>query len=132
MIDVFFGSHKDDVIEAAHEAVLKALEECGLIAEGYAKMLCPVDTGNLRNSISHAVAENENACYVGTNNEYAPYVELGTGIYYPGGRLTPWVYVDENGEFHTTRGNPARPFIAPSVSDHADEYRHIIEAAWRG
>ena len=33
-------------------ALLRGLEKCGLVAEGYAKKLCPVDTGNLRNSIN--------------------------------------------------------------------------------
>lgn len=60
------------------KALLVALEKCGLLAEGYAKKLCPVDTGGLRNSIAHAVAENEQAAYIGTNVTYAPNVELGT------------------------------------------------------
>lgn len=37
-----------------------------------------VDTGNLKNSISHNVNSSENAVYVGTNVEYAPYVHEGT------------------------------------------------------
>ena len=41
------------VKEAMNEATLRALERCGSQAEGYAKDLVPVDTGNLRNSISH-------------------------------------------------------------------------------
>ena len=39
--------------------------------EGYAKKLCPVDTGNLRNSITHVVDEQEPAAIIGTDNEYA-------------------------------------------------------------
>ena len=38
--------------------------------------LCPVDTGNLRNSITHVVDEQEPAAIIGTDNEYAAYVEL--------------------------------------------------------
>ena len=38
--------------------------------------LYSVDTGRLRNSISHAV--DGEAAYIGSNVEYAPYVELGT------------------------------------------------------
>ena len=80
--------------EAFRAACLRALERCGMEAEGYAKDLAPVDTGRLRNGISHAVSEDEMAAYVGTNVEYGVYQELGTGIYAEGGggRPTPWVY----------------------------------------
>lgn len=44
------------VKEELEAAVLRALEKCGLTAEGYAKQLCPVDTGLLRNSITHALS----------------------------------------------------------------------------
>ena len=96
-------------------------------AEGYAKDLAPVDTGRLRNGISHAVSEDEMAAYVGTNVSYAPYVELATGIYAEGGRPTPWVYQDAQGNWHWTRGNPAQPFLAPAVKEHTQTYSNIIK-----
>lgn len=120
------------VKEELEKAVLRALEKCGLTGEGYAKKLCPVDTGNLRNSITHAVDESEPAAYIGTNNEYAAYVELGTGKYYPGGRKTPWVYQDEKGNWHMTDGQRAQPYIKPAVADHAQTYKGIIESELRG
>ena len=87
-----FEDHSAEVLGALDAAVGRALEKCGLVAEGYAKKLCPVDTGNLRNSITYMVNDGEKAAYIGTNSEYAVYVECGTGVYYPGGRQTPWVY----------------------------------------
>jgi len=63
--------NSDIVLEEFETAALRALEKCGLTAEGYAKRLCPVDTGNLRNSITHSVDDEEPAAYIGTNNEYA-------------------------------------------------------------
>lgn len=113
-------------------AFLRGLEKCGLVAEGYAKRLCPVDTGNLRNSITHEVVEDENAVYIGTNNEYAAYVELGTGIYAEGGggRPTPWVYQDAKGNWHYTHGQKPQPFLKPAVTDHTDKYREIINDAF--
>ena len=42
-----------EVSAAIEAAILRGLEKIGLVAEGYAKKLCPVDTGNLRNSITH-------------------------------------------------------------------------------
>lgn len=126
---VVFNDYSADVLNEFHDAVLRALERCGEQAEGYAKDLAPVDTGNLRNSISHRVDPDEPAAYVGTNTEYAPYVEFGTGIYAEGGggRPTPWVYQDDEGNWHWTAGNKAQPFLKPAVADHAQTYRNIIE-----
>ena len=59
------------------EELGKAVEELVLIVEARAKELCPVDTGLLRSSITPVVASWAEA-YVGTNTEYAPYVEFGT------------------------------------------------------
>ena len=124
---VVFNDYSADVLNEFHDAVLRALERCGEQAEGYAKDLAPVDTGNLRNSISHTVDEDDPAVYIGSNTSYAPYVELGTGKYTEGGRPTPWVYQDDNGNWHWTRGNKAQPFLAPAVKDHAKTYKNIIE-----
>ena len=77
------------------------------MAEGYAKRLCPVDTGRLRNSITHALDSGGRAVYVGTNVEYAPYVELGTAR------------------------QKAQPYLRPAAVDHATEYREIIEGELR-
>lgn len=80
-----------------------------------------------RNSISHQVDESEPAVYIGTNLDYMIYQKLGTGKYTEGGRPTPWVYQDDNGNWHWTAGNPAQPFLAPAVKDHQTTYRNIIE-----
>lgn len=118
------------VREEFQAACLRALEKCGLTGEGYAKLLCPVDTGNLRNSITHQVDESEPAVYIGVPQgptSYGIYVELGTGKYYPGGRPTPWVYQDEKGNWHLTHGQRAQPYLKPAVADHVAQYRGIIE-----
>lgn len=124
---VDFTDNSKEVLAAMHEAAARALEKCGLVAEGYAKKLCPVDTGNLRNSITHTVDEQEPAAIIGTDSEYAAYVCLGTGKYADGGRPTPWVYKDAKGQFHWTAGNKAQPFLKPAVSDHAEQYRDILK-----
>ena len=102
-MDVKFTDNSEKVKEELQKSVLRALEKCGLVGEGYAKKQCPVDTGELRSSISHLVDEDQKAVYIGTNSEYGPYVELGTGIYAEGGggRPTPWVYQDSKGDWHT-------------------------------
>ena len=71
---------------AMNKAIAAALEEIGLAAERFAKRACPVDTGRLRSSITHALNMDEEAVYIGTNVEYAKYVENGTsrrkGVYF--------------------------------------------------
>ena len=126
-MEVSFTDNSEQVLSTFKAAVLRALERCGSQAEGYAKDLAPVDTGKLRNSISHNVNDAEHAVYIGTNTEYAPYVELGTGKYIQGGRPTPWVYQDDKGNWHMTNGQRAQPYLKPAVADHAQTYRNIIE-----
>jgi len=119
-------SHRIEVIEAKNEAVARALETIGLVAERYAKGKAPVDTGRLRNSISHQV--DDETVYVGTNVEYAPYLEFGTGKFAEsGGRPTPWSYQDSKGEWHTTNGMKPQPYLKLAIDDHMSEYKQIVQ-----
>lgn len=130
-MNVEFVDNSDEVLEELEDAAMRALETCGLIAEGYAVDLAPVAEeygGTLRGSITHRVDEQKKTAYIGTNVEYAPYVELGTGKYYPGGRPTPWVYQDKQGNWHYTAGQRAQPYVKPAVADHAQEYRDVIKS----
>lgn len=132
MIDVEITDNSDEIAMLFAMACKRGLEKCGLTAEGYAKRLCDGfkhATGTLRNSITHQVDTGTQTVYIGSNLEYAPYVELGTGKYYPGGRPTPWVYQDAHGNWHYTHGNRAQPYLKPAVADHAAQYRAILEDA---
>ena len=92
-------------VEAAmNKAIAKALTMIGQKAEDYAKMNCPTRTGRLKNSITNAIDMGEEAVYIGTNVEYAPYVELGT-----------------------SRQDP-HPYLKPAASEHGEEYRAILKA----
>ena len=77
-ISVQITDNSDIFKQATAEAIERALEAIGLQAEGYAKMLCPVDTGNLRNSITHQVAPEDSAVHMGTNVEYVEYGSFKT------------------------------------------------------
>lgn len=124
--------HSAELLREFEAACNRALEKCGQAGEGYAKQLCPVDTGALRNSIAHNVDTAGKIAYIGTDKEYGLYVELGTGKYVAGGRPTPWVYRDEKGNWHRTNGQRAQPFIKPAVSDNRDTYKNIINKALKG
>lgn len=105
-VNVNIESNTEIFKNALPEQIAQALEAIGLTAEGYAKDLCPVETGRLRNSISHA-RDDDNA-YIGTNVEYAAYVELGTS------RMKP------------------KPYLRPAATEHGDEYKEIVRAALEG
>lgn len=129
-MSVTFNDYSDEVLEAFDDACIRALERCGNQAEGYAKDLCPVDTGALRNSITHKVVTSEPACYIGTNAQHGSYVEHGTGRYSATGGGTPkshWVYMGDDGEWHIGKPMKPRPYLKPAVADHAGTYRNIIK-----
>lgn len=64
-------------LEVAGEAGLQVL---ALQVQNAARRRCPVDTGRLRSSISHRLGRDARGPYaeVGTNVQYAPFVEFGT------------------------------------------------------
>ena len=114
----------------------RALTIIGAKAESYAKNLAPVDTGLLRNSITHVLGgqtvepevyfsddktkqgeytgeaprddADEITLYVGTNVHYAPYQELG---------------------HNTVNGNfvPPQSFLRPAFENHLDEYKRVLQ-----
>ena len=96
-----YKDNTDEVLSALERAKKRGLEAIGLTAEGHAKNETPVDTGRLRNSINHAT--DDDAAYIGTNVEYAPYVELGA------------------------RGRKGVHMLQRAASEHADEYKQIME-----
>lgn len=94
---------------AMGDAIIVALEEIGLLCEGYAKKLCPVDTGRLRNSITHAISNgSEKYVIIGTNVEYAEYVHEGTS------------------------GREGVPFLRDAATQHKSQYERILKSKMSG
>lgn len=102
---VDYKDNSEQVLSAMEKAIKNGLEAIGLTAEGHAKKETPVDTGRLRNSISHAT--DDEAAYIGTNVEYAPYVELGA------------------------RGRKGAHMLQKAATEHTDEYKRIMEDAMK-
>lgn len=132
-VEVQITDNSDEVLSALEEQIEAALEAVGNQAVSHAKQnitqASRVDTGAMRNSVSHLVRADEKACYVGTNQSYAIYHELGTGIYLDGGggRQSPWYYVDSHGDGHWTRGIKPIHFLKNAIANHINEYKAIIE-----
>lgn len=106
MSSVKFTDNRAKVLSELESGKRRALEAIGARAETHAKALTPVDTGNLRNSMSHAVSGD--AAYIGTNVEYAPYVEYGA------------------------RKRPPVHMLKKAATEHSDEYKAIAKAALGG
>lgn len=122
--------HTDEVLSAMEKAIERGLEAIGMTAEGYAKENeTAIDTGLLRNSITYAISgksantssyvsddgkksgnysgqaptDGEKGVYIGTNVEYAPYIELGT------------------------KKIQALHFLQRAASEHGKEYKKLLE-----
>lgn len=112
-------SHRHTVESDVTKAIRRALEICGGKAETYAKKLCPVDTGNLRNSITHQ-REGDDTELIGSPVLYAPYVEIGH-------HQEPGRYVPAIGKRLVASYVPGKPYMAPALENHVSEYKEVFE-----
>ena len=107
MADIKFTSNVNDILRQLEKGKRNALTAIGASAETHTKDNITaddlIDTGRLRNSISHTV-DGESA-YIGTNVEYAPYLELGTK------KIT------------------AHHYLKRAVTEHQDEYKKLAVEA---
>lgn len=112
------------------KSLKRALGKACSLVERSAKQKAPKGTGELRNSITSKV-ENQGGEMVGavfTPLEYAPYVEFGTGIFAEEGGRTdvPWVYQDDEGNWHSTSGQSPQPFMRPALYENAKTIKEIV------
>lgn len=103
-VKVNFTDNSEHIRSAFEKQVSLGLWAIGASAEGYAKRGCPVDTGRLRNSITHRAEDSD--VYIGTNVEYAPYVEYT----------------------HKEKAH----FLRNAATTHNDEYESIMKTALKG
>lgn len=129
--------YSDQIEQLEEEALETLLEAIGLEAVGDVVITMsapgwvpkpPIDTGVLKNSMTHRVETSEKAVHIGTDVEYAPYVEFGTGDMGTGtGRK--WTYRDDEGKFHKTSGMAPRPFLKTAIRKNLNKYKWIAEDA---
>lgn len=101
-VNISIISHMDNVNDTVKTALMRGLWACGETAEGHAKEYeTAVDTGRLRNSITHA--EDDKNMIVGTNVEYAKWIEEGS------------------------RGREGLYFLKRAISEHGDEYQKLLQ-----
>lgn len=110
-------SHAKEVKDLSDAAVDRIIETWGLMGEGFAveevdKLVYDtpespnyIRTGDLRKSIDHRTESegSEKYAVIGSDMEYAPYVELGT------------------------KHMKKRPFIRYAIEKHKDEYADVLK-----
>lgn len=109
----------------------RAMGKACAIVERDAIKKAPKGAGDLRRSIQSTV-ENDGHEIVGiifSPLEYAPYVEYGTGLFAEGqGRIdVPWVYCDDEGNFHSTSGMKPHPYMRPALNENRGKILEIIK-----
>lgn len=142
MSDFKLTIRTSEALEHVRNVLETRLEEIGIRAEDYAQRLTPKGDpestgvegyrgGTLQRSITHKVVGGRHkiSLYIGTNIKYAPYVELGTGIYASdgNGRKNPWVWIDKNGKAHFTHGMRPQHMLKRAIADHVIEYKKILK-----
>lgn len=139
-----FTSHLGEVLKVTDERLKRAAEVIGGMAETNAKLYITqagaVDTGLLRNSITHGVEGGKTAIssykadrpqrgetqvkrgtydgvipdqgdgltiVIGSNVEYAPYVEMGTP--------------------NAKKPMAARPYLRPAIENHREQFKQVLQ-----
>lgn len=96
-----YQSNRREVQRRIAEQIDRALTAVGLYVEGEAKLRCAVDTGNLRGSIDNKVDGDH--VIIGTNVEYAVFVEKGTSR------------------------QKAQPYLTPSAEENIDNIKRLAQ-----
>lgn len=119
----------------ACKAAIKQAEERWLYAVGELlvsaiRPLIPVDTSSLKTSLSYKVDLDKMSVTIGVNEEYAIYVEFGTGEYAENGqgRKGGWVFVDPRTcEKIFTKGSHPKPYMRPGYRSQKRNIEELLE-----
>ena len=110
-----------DSIEDADVALQKSVKKWTEYVRGEAVDLCPVDSGELQQSIRATTTGRGEKVQgvVYTDKEYAPYVEFGTGKRGEASQadISPDVQVSYS---HLINGQAAQPFLYPALNNNVN------------
>jgi HK97 gp10 family phage protein len=100
-------SRFQEEIQKMKERREKTIKQIAIFVEAEAKLRAPVRTNRLRSSITHEDKhyETHSIAYIGTNVEYAPYVEFGV----------------------VSKNIPAQPYLRPAIEENRDKIKEMIK-----
>lgn len=117
--------------------IIRGLYAGGLVITDAAKHLAPVDTGELRRSIT--LKAEGNSVIIGTDKEYAPFIEFGSGPHISDvqkeefiANLTAWAHrhgIEDPWPLIQAirkRGTTAKPFLRPAVEENKEAIAKAI------
>ncbi|TYU88928.1 hypothetical protein FZX01_05300 [Listeria monocytogenes] len=97
------------------EVTIRGITKVLMIIKAAAKAGAPVDSGQLRNRIDYQLKAvgGQVIGMVGSPEDYAIYVEFGTGDFAENGmgRKGGWFYKSPDGEWHFTKGQKPSKFL---------------------
>jgi HK97 gp10 family phage protein len=105
----------NNILPNIGEAVTGSLADAAQIMLASAVAAAPVYTGRLRGSLT-AVSSGSEAV-VGTNTEYAPFVEFGTGQRGTASGAAEYPLPEGVGYSPDRKGTEAQPFLRPALYD---------------
>lgn len=115
--------------------LLVSLNAAAILVEGAAVLKIHNVTGQTAKSVDHRVEKTPTGGegQTGSNVEWMPYLEFGTGIYAEdgNGRKTPWVYQDSGGKWHYTRGMKPQHILTDSLNENKREVESIVRAGMK-
>lgn len=121
------------------ETLYNSISKQTKFIQGEAKELCPVDTGDLRNSIKANTIKNKNEIVgtVSTNSDHAAFVEFGTGkvgertntntkvnVSY---KQDKWLANIPDVGPRWIEGQPAQPYFYPALKNNEDKILENIK-----
>lgn len=119
-------THRLDTI--ANMQLKDIMVQATSLVHAQAKLLAPVDTGNLAGSI-HMTVKSHNDTLEGrvyTNVQYAPYVEFGTGV--RGNGTYPYDVQGLKLSYHESwTGMPAQPYMYPALKQNEQTIRKMFK-----
>ena len=130
--NIEYRDNTEEVLNALEAAIKRGNEAIGMAAERHAKKKCPVDTGRLRNSITYALAGEETHVKSYKANKGGKDRETYTYEGTADGEKGSGVYIGTNVEYATFVENGARGrapvhFLQDAAANHSDEYKQIME-----
>lgn len=133
--DFEIETNVDGVTKVIMQAAERALEAASIHMVGEVKDRAPVESGELRRSISRTIDNSGGklVAKVGSNLQYAVYQEFGTGEFAENGagRKGGWVYEGPDGKVYFTRGSKPKKFLRDAFRANKKNIKSIINAEMR-
>lgn len=125
-----FVSYADKVMNQMDEVLERAMTMVLEIIKSAAKAGAPVNTGQLRDRIDYQLkaVNGQVIGIVGSPEQYAIYVEFGTGEFAENGagRKGGWAFQDPSGEWYFTWGQEPQPFMRNAFRQHKKDIKEIL------